>query len=403
MTPRAQPPATAVTHWPALLIAIFAGAAGAFCLGKVPAVLGLLRHELGLTLVQGGWIASAFNSLAIVFSLFMGLLLARWNALQAGVIGLLLLLLGGGLALPAHGLGMMLASRVIEGIGFLLVSVAMPGMIVSLASERDKRLALSLWAVNLPLGAAIGMLLTPALAQVGGWRLAWIAGMALQLLALLLLLACQSVFKQRSLHGTTALADAKPAPPFAVLRQPAVWRYGLAFMLYTLMLWAVFVWLPSMLHARPDLSASRIALLSALAVVANIPGNLVGAWLLRRGIGRDTLICTALGLMGLSGLLAFWPGLSPDTAYLFCLALSFCGGAVPPAALSSTHGLSRGPVQLAILQGYFVQLANLGQLLGPLLLAAMVAGSTDWSVARWLFLAGAMLAAILFAMRPRSH
>lgn len=188
-----------------------------------------------------------------------------------------------------------------------------------------------------------------------------------------------------------------------MLRQSAVWRYGLAFMLYTLMLWAVFVWLPTMLHGRQDLSASRIALLSALAVVANIPGNLVGAWLLRRGMGRDTLICTALGLMGLSGLLAFWPGLSPDAAYLLCLVLSFCGGAVPPAALSSAHGLSRGPVQLAILQGYFVQLANVGQLLGPLLLAAMVAGSTDWSVARWLFLAGALLAAMLFAMRPRSH
>lgn len=400
MTAPAQPAAPA-THWPALLIAIFAGAAGAFCLGKVPAVLGLLRHELGLTLVQGGWIASAFNSLAIVLSLFMGLLLARWNALQAGVIGLLLLLIGGGLALPADGLSMMLASRVIEGIGFLLVSVAMPSMIVSLAGERDKRLALSLWAVNLPLGAAIGMLLTPALAVLGGWRLAWLAGMALQLLALLLLLACQPVFKQRSVQA--ALPTHEQAPPLAVLRQPAVWRYGLAFMLYTLMLWAVFVWLPSMLHGRPELSASHIALLSALAVVANIPGNLAGAWLLRRGMGRDTLICAALGLMGLSGLLAFWPSLSPDAAYLLCLALSFCGGAVPPAALSSTHGLSRGPVQLAILQGYFVQLANLGQLLGPLLLAAMVAGSADWSVARWLFLAGALLAAILFAMRPRSH
>lgn len=401
MSTPSQQPATQATHWPAVLIAIFAGAAGAFCLGKVPAVLGLLRQELGLSLVEGGWIASAFNSLAIVLSLFVGLLLVRWNALQAGVIGLLLLLLGGALALPAHGLYMMLASRVIEGIGFLLVSVAMPGMIVSLACDQDKRLTLSLWAVNLPLGAAVGMLLTPALAAVGGWRLAWLAGMALQLLALLLLLSCKAVFRQCNPQARPSTPQA--AAPFAVLRQSAVWRYGLAFMLHTLMLWAVFVWLPTMLQARPELSTHTIALLSALAVVANIPGNLAGAWLLRRGMARDTLICTALGLMGLSGLLAFWPGLPADAAYLLCLLLSFCGGAVPPAALSSAHGLSRGPVQLAVLQGYFVQLANLGQLLGPLLLAALVAGSADWSVARSLFLAGTVLAAILFAMQPRSH
>ncbi|NWK79785.1 CynX/NimT family MFS transporter [Aquitalea sp. LB_tupeE] len=401
MSAPSQQPAMQATHWPAVLIAIFAGAAGAFCLGKVPAVLGLLRQELGLSLVEGGWIASAFNSLAIVLSLFMGLLLMRWNALQAGIIGLLLLLLGGAVALPAHGLTMMLSSRVIEGIGFLLVSVAMPGMIISLACNKDKHLALSLWAVNLPLGAAIGMLLTPALATMGGWRLAWLAGMVLQLLALLLLLACKPVFRQR--NAQTLASTPPPAAPFAVLRQSAVWRYGLAFMLYTLMLWAVFVWLPTMLQARPDLNASHIALLSALAVVANIPGNLAGAWLLKRGMARDTLICCALGLMGFSGVLAYWPGLPADAAYLLCLLLAFCGGAVPPAALSSAHGLSQSPVQLAVLQGYFVQLANLGQLLGPLLLAALVAGSTDWSVARPLFLAGVVLAAVLFAIRPRSH
>jgi MFS family permease len=153
-----------------------------------------------------------------VLSLFMGLLLARWNALQAGVIGLLLLLLGGALALPARP-GMMLASRVIEGIGFLLVSVAMPGMIVSLASERDKRLALSLWAVNLPLGAAIGMLLTPALAALGGWRLAWLAGMALQLLALLLLLACKPVFRQRGAQAPSSQRSRQHRLPCYASRQ----------------------------------------------------------------------------------------------------------------------------------------------------------------------------------------
>ncbi|HGO9496376.1 TPA: hypothetical protein ACSP48_003044 [Aeromonas veronii] len=39
------------TRWPLVFLAIFAGASGALCLGKVPAVLGILRSELGLTLV----------------------------------------------------------------------------------------------------------------------------------------------------------------------------------------------------------------------------------------------------------------------------------------------------------------------------------------------------------------
>ncbi|MFM5869761.1 CynX/NimT family MFS transporter [Aeromonas veronii] len=385
------------TRWPLVFLAIFAGASGALCLGKVPAVLGILRSELGLTLVEASYLASAFNTLAILCSLFLGLLLTRWSGRQTGVVGLLVIVTGGALALPATGLAMMLLSRIVEGIGFLLVSVAMPAFIVAVSREEDKRLALSLWAVNLPLGAAAGMLLTPWLTTQGGWRLAWLILMFPQLSALLLLLASRSADKLRVWAPQNSINSGHPLRQLTVLRQKALWRYGLAFTLYSLMLWALFVWLPTMLQGSPGIGQSQIALLSALAVVANIPGNLMGAWLLRRGVARDRLISWALGLMALCGMLAFWPGLSPWWAYGLCLVLSLSGGMAPPAILSSAQGVSQGPVQLAIVQGFFVQLANLGQLLGPLLLAALMTDSGHWGNARWLFLGGLLLVALLYA------
>ncbi|WP_421348129.1 CynX/NimT family MFS transporter [Aeromonas veronii] len=385
------------TRWPLVFLAIFAGASGALCLGKVPAVLGILRSELGLTLVEASYLASAFNTLAILFSLFLGLLLTRWSGRQTGVVGLLVIVAGGALALPATGLAMMLLSRIVEGIGFLLVSVAMPAFIVAVTREEDKRLALSLWAVNLPLGAAAGMLLTPWLTAQGGWRLAWLLLMALQLSALLLLLASRSADKLRVGAPQNSINSGHPLRQLTVLRQLTLWRYGLAFTLYSLMLWALFVWLPTMLQGSPGIGQSQIALLSALAVVANIPGNLMGAWLLRRGMARDRLISWALGLMALCGMLAFWPGLSPWWAYGLCLVLSLSGGMAPPAILSSAQGVSQGPVQLAIVQGFFVQLANFGQLLGPLLLAALMTDNGHWGSARWLFLGGLLLVALLYA------
>ncbi|MFQ1973744.1 MFS transporter [Aeromonas veronii] len=385
------------TRWPLVFLAIFAGASGALCLGKVPAVLGILRSELGLTLVEASYLASAFNTLAILFSLFLGLLLTRWSGRQTGVVGLLVIVTGGALAQPATGLAMMLLSRIVEGIGFLLVSVAMPAFIVAVTREEDKRLAISLWAVNLPLGAAAGMLLTPWLTAQGGWRLAWLILMIPQLSALLLLLASRSADKLRVWAPQNSINSGHPLRQLTVLRQKALWRYGLAFTLYSLMLWALFVWLPTMLQGSPGIGQSQIALLSALAVVANIPGNLMGAWLLRRGVARDRLISWALGLMALCGMLAFWPGLSPWWAYGLCLVLSLSGGMAPPAILSSAQGVSQGPVQLAIVQGFFVQLANFGQLLGPLLLAALMTDSGHWGSARWLFLGSLLLVALLYA------
>ncbi|MGL6627008.1 MFS transporter [Aeromonas jandaei] len=173
----------------------------------------------------------------------------------------------------------------------------------------------------------------------------------------------------------------------------------MAFTLYSLMLWALFVWLPTMLQGTPGIGQSQIALLSALAVVANIPGNLMGAWLLRRSVARDRLISWALSLMALCGMLAFWPGLSPWWAYGLCLVLSLSGGMAPPAILSSAQGVSQGPVQLTIVQGFFVQLANLGQLLGPLLLAALMTDNGQWGNARWLFLGSLLLAIGLYLWR----
>jgi hypothetical protein len=271
-------------------------------------------------------------------------------------------------------------------------------MIVSLASEQDKRLALSLWAVNLPLGAAIGMLLTPALAAVGGWRLAWLAGMALQLLALLLPLACKPVFQQRNVQ-----------PPPSTPQQAAICR---ATPVGGLALWPRFHAVYADAVGGVCLAADHAAWPAGTerqpyrAAVGSRRGGqyprqpcrcLVAA----PGMARDTLICSALGLMGLSGLLAFWPGLSPDAAYLLCLLLSFCGGAAASRPVVSPWaepwpGAAGGFARLLCATGQSRPIAR--PVDWP-----MVAGSADWSVARSLFLAGAVLAAMLFAMRPRSH
>lgn len=373
-----------LTHWPTVFFVILTGASGAIALGKVPAAMGLIRAEMGLSLVEAGWIASVFGSLAVACSVFFGLLLARWNPLQTATAGALLLVGGSLLAIWANTLDLMLVSRVIEGVGFLTMSVSLPTLVDSITRPQDKRMALSLWATSLPLGAGVGMIATPWLASLGGWRLAWLAFDAVILLALLLLWGARERFAHR-LQTRLRTTPAQLLTQLRVLNQTTVWRYGLAFMLYTTMLWSTFVWLPTLLRLRPELSVADIALMSAMVVLANVPGNLFGTMLLRRGIPRDVLMCAALVAMALCGVSIFWSGTAPAVAYLLCIAFSFVGGIVPPATLSSSAVLSKGPVQVGIVQGYFVQIANAGQMLGPLLLAWLVGSGNDWSVALWLF------------------
>jgi hypothetical protein len=108
------------------------------------------------------------------------------------------------------------------------------------------------------------------------------------------------------------------------------------------------------------------------------------------------------GADGAERLAGFLARLAADAAYLLCLLLSFVAVQCRQPPCRQRMGLSRGPVQLAILQGYFVQLANVGQLLG------LAAGSHGGRLHRLergaLAVSGRrVLAAMLFAMRPRSH
>ena len=54
------------THWPAVLAAVAGGVAVGMNVGKVPLALPTLRAELGLSLVQAGWVSSMLTTLAVL-------------------------------------------------------------------------------------------------------------------------------------------------------------------------------------------------------------------------------------------------------------------------------------------------------------------------------------------------
>lgn len=236
----------------------------------------------------------------------------------------------------------------------------------------------------------------PWLTAQGGWRLAWLILMFPQLSALLLLLASRSADKLRVWAPQNSINSGHPLRQLTVLRQKALWRYGLAFTLYSLMLWALFVWLPTMLQGSPGIGQSQIALLSALAVVANIPGNLMGHGCCA---GRGTRSAHQLGT---------GPDGAVRHARLLARPVAVVGLWIVPRPLPfGWHGAASDPLVCAGSEsgagatghraGLFVQLANLGQLLGPLLLAALMTDSGHWGSARWLFLGGLLLVALLYA------
>ena len=84
-----------MTRWSAVW-AVFAGGlvCGAY-VGKVPPALPLQREELGLTLVQSGFIATTFNVIGMLVGMFVGVLCDRYGHKRLGLAGIGVLCLAG--------------------------------------------------------------------------------------------------------------------------------------------------------------------------------------------------------------------------------------------------------------------------------------------------------------------
>jgi MFS family permease len=132
------------TRWGVVALAVAAGICVALQVGKVPPLMPQLRTEFALGLVAAGWIASAINATTALFGILGGVFadrVGRWRALVAGLGLVAAGSLAGALAEDA---GQLLASRFLEGAGFVLVIVAAPSLIALAAAGASR------WACGAP-------------------------------------------------------------------------------------------------------------------------------------------------------------------------------------------------------------------------------------------------------------
>ncbi len=386
------------THWPAVWAAILAGVAAAAYVGKLPPAIPLLRAEFGLSLVAAGWVNSTFNTLSVSTAIFFGVLAARYGALRCCGAGLVALMAGGLLGAAAHGEIALFASRILEGSGFIAVAVSAPALIVAASAVGERNLTLGLWSIYLPLGASLTMLAGTLLLLAIGWRGFWLAIVLVTLAAVAGLWRARRVYSGGATTAKRGLRDIVRG-----LRQPGPWWLALAFGSYTLMFYAVAVWLPTFLVQERGAAVTTAALLGALAIAVNGAGTLLGSWLVHRALPRGQVISWAFFAMAACACAVFAATLSDGIRFLACLLYMFLGGTIPASVLSGGQVYAREASQISSIQGLIVQVSQLGPFFGPPLLAAVVSAAGDWRSALWVLLPAAGLGAVLGQLAAASE
>lgn len=380
-----------ITRWSHVGVGVLLGVVGAFYIGKLPPALPALRAEFGLTLAQSGWIVSVFNTLGLVASIFMAIAAARLGSWRQCVLGLVCLIAGGVWGAVATSAAQLLGSRALEGVGFLCVAVAAPGLILIATQAQDRRRALSMWGAYMPIGTALGMVLAPVVMASQGWRALWLVDALLAALALVLLLGVRRALNEgqpvpHARHPNTgALRQAWNAAK-RPLTLAGPWWIAMAFGCYAMNFYAIMVWLPTFMIGERHLPLAQASMLTALMVASNIPGNLMGGVLMQRGVSRGTNIVLAAAITALTCLVIFSAQCGDTVRYLACIAFSGGVGILPGSVMSAAQTHARTPQEAGMVQGMINQGSNIGQFVSPFLVTAVVGADMHWERMLWILL-----------------
>jgi predicted MFS family arabinose efflux permease len=368
------------TNWGGVVFGLALGVLAAFQQFKLPPTLPLLLQKYGYERTLAGGFMSVYAAAGLFLSVPVGRRLARKGPHGLLAAALLALLAGNALALVVASSGLsMLASRLFEGLGYAVLAVLGAVITTSSASPRHRPLAAALWATWIPAGQVSGTVLAIPIVSAGLWRPLWwiaaVATLALGVWAWRLAAAGNPPFGTPVRRPDPA-REAAPRPPEGPPRRDRLLLVAAGlFTLWSVQYLSYVTWLPQYLveaHGFSPGAAARAYLVPSIVVIVF---NLAGGALLQAGVRLGTLL---VGSIAVQALVWFLVPVT-QSAFLGLISLVAYGAAagITPTCLFMLPGAILGANAA---RGFAAIMAgrNLGILIGPPLLALVVARAGNW-------------------------
>jgi MFS family permease len=385
---------------PALAV-ILAGVCAALHVGKLPPAVAALQAGLGVTLLQAGFLLAAVQGAGMTLGLAFGALADALGGRRSVIVGLSILAAASALGGAAQSVAPLLALRLAEGFGFLLVVLPAPGLVRQVVQPQRLAKMLGVWGAYMPLATALALLAGPFVIGAWGWRVWWWGLGALTLAAALGFVGCVPA---SAAPPSVRAGPAWPGRVRTTLGTPGPWLVAVAFATYSLQWMAVIGFLPT-IAAEAGASTAAVGVLTALAAGVNMIGNIGAGRLLHRGTTAPRLLAAGYVAMGVAAAAAFLgndPGAdgaaTASLRYLALLAFSACGGVVPATLFTLAVRLAPSEGSIGATIGWVQQWCAFGQFVGPPLVA-WVAGVLHGWHGTWLVTTSAAAAGLVLTSR----
>ena len=369
--------------WLILAIVLLSSMAAPLNQFKVPPILPLLMEAFRQSAAKAGLLMSVFAVTGLILSIPAGFIFQRLGYKTTGLIAIFSLALGAALGAFSTGMGTMLASRFIEGAGMAFMTVVAPAIIALWFPAVQRGKAMGIWAVWVPLGSTVMLLLAPLLAGRWDWQTVWWFGCFYAIFVGLL----YYFFIQPPPEPSLNKEDTAPPIPLTgrelrgVLRNYDLWLISFLFGCFNFVFLAFMTWVPTFLHQIRGASLSNASLVVSLVAVLSLVSCPTAGWISDQ-IHSRKVICV-LPMILLMLLLPLTFSVPAELFLPLVIALGFVGGFVPTGVLAAGVEVV-GDERLGGMAMAVIQIGqNSGMLLGPLVFGWMVESMGGWPSAFW--------------------
>ena len=369
-----QPP----SDWFLILLVFVIGLNAAAQVIKISLTLHPLSIEFNRSLPEISILVSLVGLISILFGLVTGNIVAAFGARRVMLIALLIGALTSLLEALLPQFLLMSILRLIEGFSHLALVVAAPAMLARVANDRDRPIAMALWATFFGMAFAIGTVIVPKLLAWGGLQLLF-ASHGFFLLILTVLLAWRAPYSKKMSLNLKFLST-----HLTTYSTPELCTPGLGFVFYTFIYVAFLTFLPDVVSHQ-----SWQFWLPLLSLTA----TLLAGWLAR------FLNVLTISLIGFSMIVA--GGFAVLANFELAIWIMFIGlGLVPAAQFAMIPVLNVSEADRAIAAGAIAQMGNIGTASGtPVFAILMVWGGPNFLLLSILIAAGTGLLTVFLLSR----
>ncbi len=297
--------------------------------GALPTAAHLIQDDLHLTESELGWLFSAFFWTYSLAQIPIGWLAERFGAQRLLAAGLALWAIATLLVGLAHSFPMLLALRLLLGLGESTAFPCISKLLPAVVPVRKLGTANGIVACGYLFGPAVGAFAGGQIMASHGWRAAFVLFGGVSLLWLL-------PWSRLRLPAAARTARVDSPGVSELLRQPALWGTALGLFSANYIFYFILTWLPFYLVRERGFTTVEMGEIAGVAYVINAVSAVTAGWVTDRLIGAGhsanrvyKSIMAIAHLGSVSCMIAMALGAKPVALAALLAYQVLCGGSSP--------------------------------------------------------------------------